>query len=261
MRLEVKQLAKRIVVWSKAAPDEGGYGDYVKVFDGENIIYEGPCSAAPDPYDRDEGPEKPWNKTYGWLAPGIYRWQKQDDGKRSWGYLHLYVNDGEPVPSRNPNPNQKKNANLLDGVSVHTGFTYSRDPKLKGSNGCITFPPDDWDNFIAKLELNEAGTLEIIDASDKKQAFGEPINTTQEQQAGFGVILRDWDEQNSKEKRVAAQPDYLNFPGGVSDWLAFTESPLIPKISPTPLLDIKVFFGRKETNGFDVEEILDLPPD
>lgn len=121
-------MAKRIMIWSKASPDEGGYGDYVKVFDGEKIIYEGPCSAAPDPYDRND-PQKPWNKTYGWLAPGIYRWQKQDDGKKSWGYLHLYVNGGEEVDSRNPNPG---------GMPATVNGNFTENFNWSGKSGKVT---------------------------------------------------------------------------------------------------------------------------
>lgn len=143
-----------------SAPDRPaiGYADCVSVIDDGSPVYTGRASTCPNPYA--VGDSTPWENLYGWIADGEYKWQCVDHPR--FGKC-LLVNGGREVKSRNP----KRPA--MTEIFVHRGAIKSKNPNWRGSRGCMTVPPNDWDAFTAKFKTGETGKLIII-TKDAKHA-------------------------------------------------------------------------------------------
>ena len=150
---------KTIIFHVRSRPDnpELGYGDLVQVFDGDNNLYGGHASTCPNPYKTLEIGRKPWGKLYGWIDNQTTTFECVEHHK--FGKC-LLVNGGFPVASRVPNPNHG-GAYIITEVFVHSGGHGCNNKRWRGSAGCLTIPPEDWDNFISLFEIGEKGHLTI----------------------------------------------------------------------------------------------------
>jgi len=150
---------KTIIFHVRSRPDnpELGYGDLVQVFDGDNNLYGGHGSTCPNPYKTLEIGRKPWTKLYGWIDNQTTTFECVEHDR--YGKC-LLINSGFPVASRVPNPNHD-GAYIITEVFVHTGAHKSNNKRWRGSAGCLTIPPEDWDNFISLFEIGEKGHLTI----------------------------------------------------------------------------------------------------
>jgi len=151
-----------ILVRSNPVNPKFGYGDQYEIKDGKSILFSGHCSTCPNPFSIQTN--WPWEECYGWIAPGEYPIQATDHKK--YGRC-LLINDGLSVASRNPNPNHDKEK-IMSEVFIHKGAIASENPNWRGSRGCPTVPPWDWDKFISCFGRREKGILIIKDFLDNR---------------------------------------------------------------------------------------------
>lgn len=151
---------KTITLHSLSKPDdpELGYHDYITVDDEKTLgIWGSHASCCPNPYKvNGQGKPIPWKLLYDWIAYGEYKWECVDHYK--YGKC-LLINGGGEVASRNPVKN--KDGSTFKGVFVHTGAFKSKNPKWRGSQGCITIPPDQWTGFMELFTVGEKGELHV----------------------------------------------------------------------------------------------------
>ena len=148
-----------IIVYSRPDKPELGYGDSVSVTEGDVAIYGGHCSSCPNPFRPSD--MMPWEAAYGWIAPGRYPYQYCDSAK--YGPC-LILAKGGPVASRAPNPNHD-GAKVLTEILIHSGGT-GKNPRWRGSAGCITVPPAEWAGFMEHFEPGDTGTVWVHDFID-----------------------------------------------------------------------------------------------
>jgi hypothetical protein len=153
---------KSLIIESIQTPDQPGYLDTIVITSGMDILYNGPCSACPNPYRASDN--TPWPKCYAWIActptgmPLDWKcWESPKHGKC------LLLNGGGAVRTRFPNPNHGGNF-IATEVEIHMG--YSRE--WRGSSACITYPPDIAD-MIDFFEIGETGKLQILDYSNMRK--------------------------------------------------------------------------------------------
>lgn len=143
-----------------STPDnpELGYGDHWEISIDGKIIDGGHGSTCPNPYKlNNQGLPIPWKLLYGWIAFGTYKAACVDHKK--FGKC-LMINGGKEVPSKTPNPAHGGQM-ILTELFVHRGAIDSVNKKWRGSRGCLTVAPDEWDRFIKNWETNESGMLII----------------------------------------------------------------------------------------------------
>lgn len=146
---------KKLIYYRSTTPEnpEIGYMDHWDLSDDGSIISGGHCSTCPNPYCKSD--RKPWTECYALVDVGEYTFLCDDHYKFG---MCLYVNDGGRVPTVNPNPNHDGQHYAI-GVFVHKGGRNSENKKWRGSAGCFTHHPDDWDNFINQFKIGERGIL------------------------------------------------------------------------------------------------------
>jgi hypothetical protein len=147
-------MSKTITIDSIATPDMPPYHDRITVVDSGAMLFSGECSATPNAFRPSD--RLPWDKCYAWIAPGHYTAIAGYSEKYG---LHLRVNGGARVPTRNANINQNGEF-IADGILIHCGDSAT----WQGSKGCITLPPDSWGNFIKLFKLGDVAILIINDA-------------------------------------------------------------------------------------------------
>jgi len=135
-----------------------GYGDHVIIHDSGKALYGCHASTCPNPYKKvDDGPPRPWRSVYAMLAEGEYvYWCKKHD---KFGKC-LMLNNGQECPTINNNVNHG-GRRVATGIFVHRGGLGSVNPKWRGSKGCLTIAPEDWERFIGCFALGEVGRLVI----------------------------------------------------------------------------------------------------
>lgn len=140
-----------VVFDSIVTPDAAGYGDKIAVCNGR-LLYHGQASCCPNwrtPWLRCG---RHWLMSYAWVAPGEYGYDVIAHTKHG---MCLRVNGGGRVATRNWNPVQRDNFML--GCLVHCGQTES----WRGSAGCLTLPPEDWQRFMQCFALGQRGKLVV----------------------------------------------------------------------------------------------------
>lgn len=111
-----------------------GYGDAVKVYDGMDVIYEGPGSTCPNPFrPRDK---EPWEKVYAMISPGTYEGRVMNHER--FGKCILLEN-GNAIETVNPNFNHNGRY-VAYGIFIHVGGKGSKDQGWRGSKACLTVP-------------------------------------------------------------------------------------------------------------------------
>jgi len=144
-----------IYVYGKAEQDGKGLGkedgQSGEVLQEDDMLHCGPASCCPNPFRPSD--HKSWDKTYGYIALGTYAWELWNSDK--YGDCIL-INQGGRCESRIPNINHN-NELWSDELLIHSGWSDS----WRGSAGCITIPPKNWDNFISNFDTGDKGVLTI----------------------------------------------------------------------------------------------------
>lgn len=146
-----------IIVASKPDRPQVGFGDSYTITVNNNVTHGGHCSTCPNPFRPSD--KKPWNELYGWLAPQELSFvciEHETFGKC------LLINEGSVCHSRvgNPNHNGQK---ILKEIFWHEANKGFKNPKWRGSRGCITSHRDEFKKFIDLFEIGERGDIEIMD--------------------------------------------------------------------------------------------------
>lgn len=148
----------KYLVNSTPTTPELGYGDHWEIHIDGKVVDGGHGSTCPNPYRLINGRDPvPWTHLYGWIADGIYRVKCIMHPK--YGKC-LMVNDTGVVQSRVKNPVHGGQM-MLTHVYVHCGSLESVNPKWRGSRGCPTVAPDEWDRCMSYWQIGEVGELEI----------------------------------------------------------------------------------------------------
>lgn len=166
----------RVRISSGSTPDNPklGYGDWCTVFPGiaaVRAISSGPVRVPPNPWRPSDS--APWFEVYGWLAPGMYRFECVNHSRFG---TSLLLEEGGPVKSRTPNPNHEGRT-VLTEVFVHRGGT-GTNPQWPGSAGCITTSPEYSDEFFGLFQPGDVGIVEIIQERKAPVKKGKSILTS-----------------------------------------------------------------------------------
>ena len=159
---------KTILFSSYHSPEVLGYPDSYTVLSDdnpENMIGHGPCSCCPNPYHMDNNQIKYWQVLYGWVAPGEYDGEVID-GHPRFGKC-IEINGGGRVATRNQNLNHGGERYATE-VFIHHGFPPPDD--WRGSAGCLTISPSEFEKFIALFSAGEKVKIRIIDCIGMRQA-------------------------------------------------------------------------------------------
>jgi len=155
---------KTIQLTRSSTPDKLGFYDNEEIYDdNNNALYLGPCSTNPNPYhvDAATGVKVPWNKFYGWLAPGKYTATCMVNEKFGKCFA---INNGLRVPSKTPNP-QHNGEMYLVGVFIHHAFETPPKgfPGWRGSAGCVTIPEEEVGQFFSYFKVGEVVNVELTE--------------------------------------------------------------------------------------------------
>lgn len=162
---------KTFIIRVSSTPDhpEYGYGDHFEIInDHQKIISGGHCSTCPNPFSPTT--KKPYTERYGWIQLGTYSLLCINHSKYGKCFL---VNGGGEVPGRYPNSNHNGKF-ILTEILIHTGGFGSKNPKWRGSAGCITIKPDEYEKTMNFFDYGEKVTLiirEFITSEIKETAM------------------------------------------------------------------------------------------
>ena len=141
VRTGEKMSVTKIHAIAHGTPDNGGYVSRVWLYNGDDVIYHGPCRVEPNPFDPND-PKIRWDqKPYFRLAAGTYQWTMYDSPKH--GRVPLLIGE---VPGCGSKPTGTE-------IEWHCAESWS----WSGSAGCQTIPTTDWPEFIKCFEPNDSG--------------------------------------------------------------------------------------------------------
>jgi len=144
---------KTLHLISSRTPDTPGYPDRAYLVDGETLISAHPCSCCPNPTQPSSG--RNWTLIYGWVALGKYTAECVKHHK--YGKC-IIVCGGGCVPTRLANP-AHDNLMVASGIFVHSGAS----PVWRGSAGCPTLPPTEFQRMMMNFEIGEKCVVNIVD--------------------------------------------------------------------------------------------------
>lgn len=143
---------------ANTTPDTEGWGDFVTLSENGRVLFTCIGSTCPNP--SSPSTKLIWRSSYGWISAGLYSVETIDHPK--YGRCVL-VNGGGQVKSRIPNINHN-GKKILTEILIHVGNRGSINPQWRGSAGCPTIPPLQWENFIEALPDGK-GLLYIKDGA------------------------------------------------------------------------------------------------
>lgn len=127
----------------------GTYNSSVLVMTDANTIigtYEG--SSLPN-----EGSNNPT------VQAGTYSFSTDSHNSNlSGSYPALTLNKKGDVPTIGANPNNPTGASTANHINIHFGWNYSQ----RGSAGCLTVAPADWEGFISNFPSGSSGNVIIL---------------------------------------------------------------------------------------------------
>ena len=147
---------RTLIIESRQTPEQPGYLDTI-VLANNHLLWHGACSTCPNPTKPWPLSWVKWNFAYGWAACGSYIWECVVSKKHG---KCLCINAGDLIPARAPNRNHD-GRRVVGAVLVHRGWSAT----WRGSAGCITVPPAEWDRFMSFFAYGDTGPLNIIDYS------------------------------------------------------------------------------------------------
>jgi len=112
------------------------------------------CSCCPNPIRPKDG--TPWEKCYGWLAPGTFQARVVVHPKHGKCVL---LAGGAGLPARRPNVNHD-DRRVVSEVFVHSGESITH----RGSAGCLTIPPNSWTSFMKGISAGDEILVTVIDS-------------------------------------------------------------------------------------------------
>ena len=142
----------KMTFFSRSTPAMAGYHDTVLVDDNGNAA-EFDCSCCPNPIKPSNG--TPWEKVYGWLAPGTYQARVVSHPKHGKCIL---LAGGAELPARRPNVNHD-DRRVVSEVFFHSGESET----WRGSAGCLTAPPVTFGLIMSKLAVGDAVQVSVED--------------------------------------------------------------------------------------------------
>lgn len=171
-------MAKNIKIFVSSTPDnpQYGYGDHFTVEEKGKTLAGGHCSTCPNPF-LPSHPEVSYKDAYGWISLGDYH------------YLFLYhpkfqhcllLNEGKAVSCRYPNPNKHSTyygERLMNEIFIHKGAIGGTTNTWRGSAGCITISPSDWEAFISVFHPGDKGIVTIKNFTEEKVVKKSPFKS------------------------------------------------------------------------------------
>jgi hypothetical protein len=150
-----------IEIDANSNPFSSGWSDPVTIRQGDKLLFSGIGSTCPNPVRPST--RKNWKYSYGWIKAGIYNIETVVH--HTYGRC-VIINGGGAVLARFPNVNHEGSP-MLTEVFIHEGNRGSRNPQWRGSAGCPTLPPFEWDKFVKALPDGK-GVLVIRDSEGAK---------------------------------------------------------------------------------------------
>jgi len=180
---------KRIefIVSSKPDKPEFGYGDHFTVVEDGVTLLGGHGSTCPNPF-LPSNSSVTYEKAYGWISLGTYK------------YLYLYhpkfghcllLNEGKAVGCRYPNPNKESKyygERLMNEIFVHKGGIKCSNPDWRGSSGCITVSPREYDAFISLFHPGDKGEIELKEFIEKEKPVAEKKSPFKSKTLWFNIL-------------------------------------------------------------------------
>lgn len=148
---------KTIEITRQSSPwsPEFGYGDAMIVYEGTNIIANFSCSSCPNPYKPSD--KTPWQDAYALIDYGQYKGQVVNHTKYN---KCIIINEGGSVPT--VNSNKKHNGEKWAmGIFIHKGGG-ENERYWRGSMGCITLDPIEYDKFIDLFNVGEKVIIQLM---------------------------------------------------------------------------------------------------
>lgn len=155
----------------KSMPDKPkvGYGDIVRIYNEDELVFECPSSTCPNPYQPKT--KKRWQDVYTMICCGMYTYTTTF--RKQWG-MCLAVNDGLEVPAIMPNSNHGGKS-IATQIFAHPGGIGSYDGLWRGSAGCLTLPPKSVTPFFSFFKDGMKGAIIITDNENFTMNDGETI--------------------------------------------------------------------------------------
>ena len=149
-------------MYRRSSPKELGYHDKYVLFDSDSShpIDSGKCGTNPNPLRKSDN--KPWDSAFAQIASGTYPFTYGSTPKHK---QCLLVKNGGQVPTTNGNVNHDWN-HYATSILVHNGDNQHN----RGSKGCCTIEPSQWNDFISKFKKGDKGMLTITTDSTTPQA-------------------------------------------------------------------------------------------
>lgn len=136
-----------------STPDEQGYQDIARVYDGMTLVYECNASTNPNPYQPQS--KVKWSEVYAQICCGKYSFEGYENPKHGFSLL---VNSGSRVPTTNPNKNHSM-SNYATEILVHKGYSDT----WRGSKACITIKPEKSKEYFSHFDMNSSGAIIVTD--------------------------------------------------------------------------------------------------
>ena len=144
----------------RSTPDAPGYPDAVRLLNSDTGNMEMWRS---DRYATNPNPTKVkttirWQACYAQIVAQTYAWKAIITKGKPYLHLRLSFNGSEEIPTTNMNFNHDGLFYATD-VNIEKGWSLT----WRGSAGCQTIYPDEYDAFISHFTLGQTGLYELID--------------------------------------------------------------------------------------------------
>ena len=143
-----------------STPDKSGYPDAVRLLNsdtGDMLVW------VSNRFGTNPNPTKVkttlrWQACYAQIVAEIYGWTAITTDAKPYLHLRLNFNGSEEIPTTNMNFNHDGLFYAVD-VNIEKGWSLT----WRGSAGCQTLYPDDWNDFISHFKKGDTGIYELID--------------------------------------------------------------------------------------------------
>ena len=144
----------------RSTPDAPGYPDAVRLLNSDTGNMEMWRS---DRYATNPNPTKPnttlrWPACYAQIVAQTYDYEVITTDDKPYLHMRLYFQGSDEIPSTNMNFNHE-GLFYAKYVNIERGWSLT----WRGSAGCQTLYPDDWNDFISHFKLGDTGLYELID--------------------------------------------------------------------------------------------------
>jgi len=143
----------------QSKPDDPvfGYGDIVRIYEEDNVVFECPGSTWPNAYRYSD--KTPWGKVYAAICCGVFPYLVTY--RKRWGDC-LLLNDGKAIPTINSNTNHN-GKKIATEIFIHPGGVASKNPDNRGSRGCLTIPQSHYQAWISHFKTGQIGNVVVTE--------------------------------------------------------------------------------------------------